>query len=413
MKIYNLTGYLIIFSYVLACMYFAPAHLGPWTGLLIGGVYFIFCWFLGGLYLADVLHLGIAHRSLDYKEWFIKVVTVVNNVFGLYVDPIAWVNRHRLHHKHADHPGDPNKLSGDGFWRTFYLCVMPYRCNDNLAGDEILRSRTFRIVANPVFAIVAQAFSFYLFWKLVGDLKFVLAMWVGIRIFAQWVNMVQNYWTHTRTFGYRRYNDEDDNAMNIGEWLPVTATFSACFQNNHHHYPGLLRLSHDKSEYDFGFVTVKVMKYFGLVKATRTGEVGTQGRSIGRTRFLRRAFSFCKWFDRLPQKARRNFFAVQAVTFRPLIRIVVSSKQFIDPRKMNSKVLIDPLFLRGMVPMMISGHHQKLFEPFRIGTEIAMSPGRVKGDKNQIRQDDRLRKSKHERNKDKSAHQCVVYKVGA
>jgi len=55
----------------------------------IGGVYFIVCWFLGGLYLADVLHLGIAHRSLDYKEWFIKAVTVVNNIFGLYVDPIT------------------------------------------------------------------------------------------------------------------------------------------------------------------------------------------------------------------------------------------------------------------------------------------------------------------------------------
>jgi len=59
--------------------------------------------------------------------------------------------------------------------------------------------------------------------------------------------------------------------MNIGEWLPITATFSACLQNNHHHYPGILRLSHDKSEYDFGFITVKVMKHLGLVKATRTG----------------------------------------------------------------------------------------------------------------------------------------------
>ena len=271
MKIYNVTGYLIILCYMLACMVSAPAHLGPWIGLLIGGVYFIFCWFMGGLYLADVLHLGIAHRSLDYKEWFTKTVTVVNNVFALYVDPIAWVNRHRLHHKHADHAGDPNKLSGDGFWRTLVLCVLPYQCTENLAGDKILKSRTFRVAANPIFAILAQAFSFFLFWKLVGDLKFVLAMWVGIRIFAQWVNMVQNYWTHTREFGYRRY-DDDDNAMNIGEWLPVTATFSACFQNNHHHYPGLLRLSHNDSEYDFGFLTVKVMKSLGLVKATTRGE---------------------------------------------------------------------------------------------------------------------------------------------
>jgi hypothetical protein len=46
---------------------------------------FYFCWFMGGLYLADVLHLGIAHRSLDYKEWFIKAVTIVNNTFAIYV----------------------------------------------------------------------------------------------------------------------------------------------------------------------------------------------------------------------------------------------------------------------------------------------------------------------------------------
>jgi fatty-acid desaturase len=272
LKIYNLTGYLVILFYLLACMYSAPTQLGAWSALLIGGAYLIFCWFMGGLYLADVLHLGIAHRSLDYKEWFIKAVTVVNNTFAIYVDPIAWVNRHRLHHKNADHDGDPNKLSGDGFWRTMYLCVAPYKCIESLTTDKILHSRTFRVVANPLFAIPVQAFSFYLLWKLVGGLKLALVMWFGTRIFALWVNMIQNYWTHTRTFGYRRYYADDDNAMNIGEWLPVTSTFSACLQNNHHHYPGLLRLSHDESEYDFGFLTVKVMKALGLVKATARGE---------------------------------------------------------------------------------------------------------------------------------------------
>src|SRR5215472_7677828 len=192
MKIYSAIGYLIIVLYILACAYSAPT---PLTGALFGGAYLIFCWFFGGLYLADLLHLGIAHRSLDYQEWFIKVVTVVTNTFGIYVDPIAWVNRHRLHHKNADHDGDPNKLSSDGFWRTMYLCVMPYRCNENLAADPILKSWTFRIVASPSFAIVAQSFSFYLLWKLAGDLKFALVMWFGMRIFALWTNMIQNYWT--------------------------------------------------------------------------------------------------------------------------------------------------------------------------------------------------------------------------
>jgi len=271
MRIYNFSGYLIIVCYLLACMYFAPAHLGPWKALFIGAAYFIFCWFIGGLYLADVLHLGIAHRSLDYKEWFIKAVTVVNNTFAVYVDPITWVNRHRLHHKNSDHDGDPNKVASDGFWRTLFLCHLPYRCQENLAGDEILKSRTFRVVGSLAFAVVAQAAAFYLLYKLVGSLKFALAMWIGMRIFAWWVNMVQNYWTHSRKFGSRRYDDERDNAMNIGEWLPVTATFSACLQNNHHHYPTLLRLSHNESEYDFGFLTVKFMKSLGLVKATTRG----------------------------------------------------------------------------------------------------------------------------------------------
>ncbi len=272
MKIYNLVGYSIVLVYIAGCLALAPPHLGPAWGLLIGAGYFIFFWFLCGLYLADVLHLGIAHRALDYPQWFIEAVVLANNLFGLYVDPIGWVNRHRLHHRYSDHPGDPNKLGSDGFWRTLWLCVVPYRCERNYARDRIFRSWVFRLTASNTFAVFTQFFSLSLLWLLVQDWKLALWMWVGLRIFALWVNMIQNYWTHTRTFGYRRYADEHDNAMNIGEWFPVTATFSACLQNNHHHHPRLLRLSHDASEYDFGFATVRFMKSLGLVRATPKGQ---------------------------------------------------------------------------------------------------------------------------------------------
>ena len=281
MKSYNLVGYSIVLAYGVACLGVAPPHLGPWMGLLIGAAYFIVFWFLCGVYLADVLHLGIAHRSLDYRPWFIKLVTLANNFFGLYVDPIAWVNRHRLHHTYSDHPGDPNKQGEDGFWRTMYLCLVPYPCRENVATDEIFKSRVFRLVSNNAFAIFSQFFSLSLLWLLVRDLKFALVMWIGLRLFALWVNMIQNYWTHTREFGYRRYPDEHDNAMNIGEWFPVTATFSACLQNNHHHYPRLLRLSHDESEYDFGFATVKFMKSLGLVEATKLGAYKPKDLPLG------------------------------------------------------------------------------------------------------------------------------------
>jgi len=270
-RIYDVVGYALLLVYGVACAYFAPLHLGPWAGLSIGTAYLVACWFTAGLYLSCVIHMGIAHRALEYKDWFVKGLTVFNNTFGVYVDPVSWVNRHRLHHTFSDHPGDPNKLSSDGFWRTMYLCLFPYKCVANVANDEILKSWPFRLVSNPAYAVLSQAFSFWLLWLLVGDLRFAVLLWLGTRVFALWVNMIQNYWTHDRRFGYRRYDDERDNAMNIGEWLPVTATFSACLQNNHHHSAGFLRLSHEDSEYDFGFMSVKAMKALGLVRATHTG----------------------------------------------------------------------------------------------------------------------------------------------
>jgi len=270
-KTYDIAGYAVLLAYAAACMHFAPPHLGPWPGLVIGAAYLVACWFVAGLYLSPVIHMGIAHRALDYQEWFVKALTVLNNTFGVYINPVTWVNRHRLHHGFSDHPGDPNKLASDGFWRTMYLCLFPYKCRANLANDEILKSWPFRVVANPVFSVVAVSLKNKLLWLLVGDLRFAAVAWLGTRAFALWINMIQNYWTHDRRFGYRRYDDERDNAMNIGEWLPVTATFSACLQNNHHHFPRLLRLSHDESEHDFGFATVKIMKALGLVRATSAG----------------------------------------------------------------------------------------------------------------------------------------------
>jgi fatty-acid desaturase len=217
------------------------------------------------------MHMGITHRALDYKPWFIKTVAVSYNLMSIYINPVTWVNRHRHHHAFSDHAGDPNKLSEDGFWRTMYLCVLPYRCSSDFARDPIFATWPFLVVSNPWFAIFAQLSSYALLWWVVQSWSYALALWFSVRLFALWVNMIQNYWTHDRRFGTRRYADENDNAMNIGDWLPVTATFSACWQNNHHHYPHLLRLSHDPKEYDFGFLTVRAMKAMGLVQASSTG----------------------------------------------------------------------------------------------------------------------------------------------
>jgi fatty-acid desaturase len=271
MKVYNVVGYSLIALTCLAGALFAPDGWGPVVGLSVALSYLVLIWFFGGLYLTDIMHMGIAHKTLDYPTSFIKIIVVLWDVGGIYINPTSWVNRHRHHHAFSDHAGDPNKLDRDGFWRTMYLCLFPYPCRSNLARDQIFETWTFRLVSNPYFAVFSQVSSFGILWLAVGDWKYALVLWWAVRVFALWINMIQNYWTHDRRFGKRRYDDSHDNAMNLGEWLPVTASFSASLQNNHHHFPHLARTSHRENEYDFGLLTVRVMKRMGLVKPSQSG----------------------------------------------------------------------------------------------------------------------------------------------
>jgi stearoyl-CoA desaturase (delta-9 desaturase) len=264
-------GFALLAMQLLISAMLAPPWLGPYWGMVGGFAYLLISWLCGGLFLSDMVHLGIAHRALDYKGWFIKTLALVNSAFFVYVDPVTWVNRHRLHHKFSDHLGDPNKLASDGFWKTLYHCFFPYPCTHDMANDAILETWPFRLVSHPLFAVLSPVSSCGLVWLLVRDWTFAIAIWLGVRVFALWVNMVQNYWTHDRRWGSRRYDVPGDNAMNIGDWLPVMATFSACWQNNHHRYPHLLRTTHDAAEFDFGYLTVRVMNALGLVEASSTG----------------------------------------------------------------------------------------------------------------------------------------------
>lgn len=277
MKTYNAIGYSLIAIHVSISAVLAPSEWGALAGATFGFAYLVFVWFFGGLYLSDVIHMGIAHKTLDYKDWFTKFVTVFNNTAGIYINPVTWVNRHRHHHAFSDNDGDPNKLDDDGFWKTMYLCVFPYKCKKNLATDKIFQSFSFRLVSNRYFAVFSQFSSYGLLWLVVGEWLYAAFLWSSVRVFALWINMIQNYWTHDRRFGTRRYTDENDNAMNIGDWLPVTASFSASLQNNHHHYPHFLRTSHENGEYDFGFVTVRAMKSLGLVEASPVGRQKPEG----------------------------------------------------------------------------------------------------------------------------------------
>ena len=198
MTSYNAIGYALLGLHVLVSGLMAPPALGLGGGLAVGALYLVFIWLVVGIYLPEILHMGIAHRALEFKGWFVKSTTLACNLTGIYINPRSWVNRHRHHHAFSDREGDPNKLDADGFWKTLYLCLFPYRCQFDMARDPIFEAWSMRLVSSPFFAVVSQMTSYALLWLLVSDWAYALALWLSVRLIALWANMVQNYWTHDR-----------------------------------------------------------------------------------------------------------------------------------------------------------------------------------------------------------------------
>ena len=77
MKGYNVVGYTIILAYALACMVFAPPHIGPWMGLLIGAAYFV-------NEAGDFA--GSGSHGANGWEWSVKpeIATAVQEVVTIY-----------------------------------------------------------------------------------------------------------------------------------------------------------------------------------------------------------------------------------------------------------------------------------------------------------------------------------------
>jgi hypothetical protein len=82
MRVYNFTGYSLIIIHVLAAGLTAPEQWGFVLGAAGGFLYLLFIWFFGGMYLSNVMHMGIAHKTLAFKEWFTKSITLFFNLTG-------------------------------------------------------------------------------------------------------------------------------------------------------------------------------------------------------------------------------------------------------------------------------------------------------------------------------------------
>ena len=244
----------------------AALFMFSWRLLLVS---IFFYWVSVGLGISLGYHRLHTHRSYKLPLWLEHFLAVCGTL-SLQGGPIFWVATHRIHHQYSDRPGDPHSPREGAWWAHIgWLLVGESKHNNTKLMSKYapdLAKDRFYVVLNdwhwvPIVLLAALLFAIgglpLMLWGTFAQLTFGLhATWA--------VNSATHMW------GGRRFKTRDDSRNN---WWVALVSFGEGWHNNHHAHPTSARHGLAWYEFDPSWITITILKYFGVAKAIRVANV--------------------------------------------------------------------------------------------------------------------------------------------
>lgn len=247
---------------VRAAFFIALIHVMPAVALLQGTrqsdwvAFFVFyCTF--AVSATVVLHRYFAHGSFATSRIFQGVMATV--ACTMFVDPISFVGKHRLHHKYSDTPRDVHSPD-DGFWFCWIGSLVDEGYSDAevvAAAKDLARYPELRwLHAN---FIVPGLALWGILLAIGGFSAFAIGYCLSLAVVLNQASLV-NYCCHR--WGYRSFATRDQSRNN-----PVVAllTLGEGWHNNHHRFPRSARAGLGRWEIDPLYGVIRTMAAIGLV----------------------------------------------------------------------------------------------------------------------------------------------------
>ena len=241
------------------------AHLGAvaalffwsWPAIITAVVLY---WVAGSLGIGMGFHRLLTHRGYKVPK-AVEYFLAICGTLALQGGVIQWVATHRMHHAHADRPGDPHTPRDGGWWAHIGWIVWGTaqdhdsatlaRYAPDLIKDPFYRwlNRFYRV---PILILGVLLFVFggwgVLFWGVF--LRLVLAL------HATWlVNSATHLW------GKTRFETSDDSR---NTWWVALLTFGEGWHNNHHAHPTSARHGLHWYEIDLNWLGIRALQLLGL-----------------------------------------------------------------------------------------------------------------------------------------------------
>lgn len=229
-----------------------PADISYWI-LAILGYILITC-----LGITVTFHRLLTHRS--YKLW--KPLEYLFSFFGnigCTGSSVGWVFVHRMHHTHADKPGDPHSPVTLG---PLGAIIGDYSHKFNKwAVRDIINDPVHRVMHEWYIAMVL----------IVGAICFTISFEILVYLFLIpiFLNTVasrlSNWIDHDARFGVRdsskKYQDQSHNV-----WWWSYLTFGEGWHSNHHLRPGDYRIGRKWYQFDPGRYVIELLMIMGLAR---------------------------------------------------------------------------------------------------------------------------------------------------
>jgi stearoyl-CoA desaturase (Delta-9 desaturase) len=230
-----------------------------------------------GMYLAVAPGISVGYHRLLTHHAFATYPAVRYAFAGLgsmtlQGSVIDWVADHRLHHAHADGPGDPHSPHGHGsllrsLWHAHVGWLFRHQGSADHAryAPDLLEDRGMRIIdrAFPAFVLLSLAIPAAAGWALSGSAAGAATglLWGGlVRVFVFHhvifsVNSIGHY------FGRRRFATEDRSTNLLLLALP---SLGESWHHNHHAFPRSALLGMRWFELDLSGLLIRVLERLGL-----------------------------------------------------------------------------------------------------------------------------------------------------
>ena len=228
-------------------------------------------WVATGLGISLGYHRLHTHRSYVVPqplEYFFAVCGALTFEGG----PISWVATHRVHHQNSDHDGDPHTPRDGKWWSHIGWLVL----GESMHSNTRIMSKYAPDLARHKFYVWLNNYhwvpSLLLLPILMACGGWSMVMWglcfrVVFGLHATWlVNSATHLW------GKRRFETRDDSRNN---WWVALITFGEGWHNNHHAHPTSARHGLAWYEFDPSWLTLKVLRRFGIARAVRVAKLDT------------------------------------------------------------------------------------------------------------------------------------------